>query len=91
MLDPKTRRELRSKAHHLKPVILLGAQGLTAGVHDEIEVALNAHELIKIRVNASNTEERDAMIADICVQHDADLVQKIGHVVVVYRPQGSAA
>ncbi len=77
--------QLRRQSHGLKPVVLTGAQGLTDGVHAEIETALDAHELIKIRVNADGKDQRKEMTQTICDQHHAELVQMIGHVIVIYR------
>lgn len=76
---------LKQLAHPLKPVVLLGAKGLTEAVQNEINVALEAHELIKVRVNAIDRKERDAMIAEICETQQALLVQQIGHLAVLYR------
>lgn len=84
-MDKKIKKELKGLAHHLNPVVMTGAQGLTAGVHQEIEVALQAHELIKLKINAGDRVERDQMIADILEHHNAELIQKIGHTITIYR------
>jgi len=78
-------RQLKSAAHNLKPVIIIGAQGLTTSVQTEIQNALQAHELIKIRINAANNEARQEMIEQILEEHDATLVNQIGHIAVIYR------
>lgn len=78
-------KKLKMQAHKLNPVVIIGGNGLTENVHNEIDAALKAHELIKIRVNALDKEERAEMVAEICDRHDAALVQTIGHVVVIYR------
>lgn len=85
MTDKKTKKHLKSMAHHLNPVVMTGAQGLTEGVHQEIEVALDAHALIKLKINAGDRDERDAMIATILERHHAELIQKIGHTITIYR------
>ena len=72
-------------AHHLNPVVMTGAQGLTEGVHQEIEVALEAHGLIKLKLNAADREERQRMIETIVERHHAELIQKIGHTITIYR------
>lgn len=77
--------QLRRKAHHLQPVIILGQQGLTPQVHTAIEEALVAHELIKIRVNAEDKAKRQRFIQEILTQHHVECIQSIGHLVVVYR------
>lgn len=84
-LTTKQKQQFKAQAHHLKPVVLLGNLGLTPAVHEEIERALNDHELIKIRVPAGDKEGRQELISNICSQHNADLVQSIGRVLVVYR------
>ena len=64
---------------------MTGSHGLTPAVHQEIDIALTAHELIKIKLNANDRAERQAMLADILDTHQADLIQKIGHTVTIYR------
>lgn len=85
MLTSQQRAALRGRAHALNPVVMIGNHGLTAAVQNEIEQALQAHELIKIRVNADNREARTTMITAICAEREAELVQVIGHIAVVYR------
>jgi RNA-binding protein len=77
-------RKLRATAHNLNPVVMIGQAGLTAAVLAEIEGALNAHELIKIRIRAEK-EERGQMSRQICNDTGAELVQNIGQIAVVYR------
>lgn len=84
-MDTSTKQLLKSKAHHLKPVILLGAKGLTPAVVDETNVALVAHELIKIKINGAEKSDRQAMVLDLCQQLKAELIQMIGHIAVLYR------
>lgn len=85
MLTRPFLKTLATKAHGLRPIVIIGGKGLTENVHQEIEAALLAHELVKIRVNATDREERLAMITDILSQHESALVQQIGHVLVIYR------
>ncbi|MDY2900293.1 MAG: YhbY family RNA-binding protein, partial [Candidatus Aphodousia sp.] len=61
LLDRDTRLQLRAEAHGLDPVVLLGANGLTEAVIKEVDRALLAHELIKIRVPGDEREEREAI------------------------------
>lgn len=84
-MNQKMKRELKSRAHSLNPVIITGAQGLTPALHKELAVTLEAHELIKIRVNAANRDERDIMIQDIVDAHHATLIQQVGHIIAIYR------
>jgi RNA-binding protein len=84
-LSGKQIRNLRAQAHALKPVVIVGGNGLTDNVLSEIEQAVEHHELIKIRLNAADKAERDAMIETICEKARSELVQRIGHIIAVYR------
>jgi RNA-binding protein len=78
-------RELRSQAHALNPIILLGSKGYTDAVQAEIERALFDHELIKIRLSGLEREEKRELAVHICATHHAELVQLLGHVLTIYR------
>ncbi len=78
-------RHLRALAHHLKPVVLMGQHGLTESVMAEIELALDHHELIKVRVPGMEREDKQDVIEVICERTGAELVQAIGHVAVLFR------
>lgn len=84
-LTSAERRALRARAHSLDPVVLIGDQGLTASVLAEAERALDAHELIKIRVAGAEREEREAMLSTVCELTGAAAVQHIGKILVIYR------
>lgn len=84
-LTPQQRKYLRAQAHNLKPVVMIGGNGLTEAVLKETDRALAAHELIKIRVLNDDREEREAWLAEICDQLDAAPVQHIGKLLLVYR------
>lgn len=86
VITPQQRRELRAKAHHLHPVVSVGQHGLTPTVLHEIDVALNAHGLVKIRVFSDARDERDAMLARIADELAASPVQHLGKLLIVYRP-----
>jgi RNA-binding protein len=77
-------RELKTRAHKLDPVVTIGAKGLTEEVLAEIERALKAHELIKIRA-ALERAERTEVFARICERTGARPVQQVGKVFVIYR------
>lgn len=86
-LLPETHKtQLRRLAHSLKPIVLIGQAGLTENVLAELEQALAHHELLKTRIKADERAERDAIIEQICARLSAHLVQRIGHVAVLYRP-----
>lgn len=77
-------RKLRAAAHNLNPVVMIGQLGLTPAVLIEIDGALNAHELIKIKIRAEK-EERLQISQQICQEMGAELIQNIGQIAVVYR------
>lgn len=85
ILDKDFKKQLVIRSQQLKPVVMLGNHGLTANVLKEIDAALEAHELIKIRISATNREERQALIYDILSHSHAQLVQTVGHVISIYR------
>ena len=78
------KKQLRSQAHSLKPVIMIGQLGLTAAVLAELELALNSHELIKVRIRAER-EDRKLISQKICTDTGAELIQSIGQITVIYR------
>ena len=90
-LSTAERRALKARAHCLEPVVRVGDKGLTPAVLAEIERALAAHELIKIRVRAGR-DDRAGMFVEICSRSKASAVQQIGKMLVVYRasPPGEA-
>ena len=84
-ISQKQLKQLRQLAHHKKVVVIIGQHGLTDNVMVEIDLALEAHELVKVRVNASDRNERNAMIDRIAQQTQSTVVQRIGHIGVFYR------
>jgi len=86
-LTPVERSALRAEAHGLKPIVLIGADGLTANVIKEISLGLDSHGLIKVRVFGDDREARIAMYETICEQLKAAPVQHIGKLLVLYRPK----
>ncbi len=84
-LSDKQLRFLRGKAHALKPVVMLGHKGLTDNVVAEAVQALRDHELIKVRVRAADRSTRAALLADLVSRSDCALVNRIGHVAILYR------
>ena len=84
-LSPARRRELKAQAHHLNPVVSVAGNGLTDNVLKEIDVALKAHELIKIRVYGAEKAQRAALIESICSASGAAPVQHIGNILIVWR------
>jgi RNA-binding protein len=85
MLTEPQKKHLRSLAHPRKVIVQTGNAGLTDAVLREIELALLHHELVKIRVVAGDRDERDAQIARAVAMTRSELVQRIGHVAILYR------
>jgi len=81
------RKNLKARAHPLKPIVMIGNAGLTPSVLAEIKHALKSHELIKIRAMIDDREARANMLEEICIQLNAAPVQRIGKILVVYQPQ----
>ncbi len=84
-LTEPQKRHLRKIAHTLKPVIIVGSGGLSAGLLQELDTTLEHHELIKVRVNAEDRVARQALVGELCEKSRGQLVQLIGHVAVLYR------
>ena len=84
-LTNKQKQFLKAKAHELKPVVLLGSNGLTEGVVAEIDNALNFHELIKVKVPTEDREQKILIMDAIIRETKADKVQVIGKTLVLFR------
>jgi RNA-binding protein len=85
MLTPAERKALKAKAHKLDPVVHIGDKGLTEPVIAEINRALNAHELIKVRAASLDRNAREVAFESIAQQTGAQAVQHIGKVFVLFR------
>ncbi|MEI2428895.1 ribosome assembly RNA-binding protein YhbY [Lysobacter yananisis] len=86
LLTSAQTRFLRGQAHDLKAMLQVGGKGVTDALIAEIDLALEHHELIKVKVGAEDREARDTLIADLAERTGAALVQRIGHTAVLYRP-----
>lgn len=85
-LSEPQKKFLRGLGHQLKPLIMVGDAGLSDSLLAEFESTLDHHELIKVRVRAGDREARDAIIGQLCARSEAQLVQRIGNVALLYRP-----
>ncbi|MGZ3429876.1 MAG: ribosome assembly RNA-binding protein YhbY [Polyangia bacterium] len=85
MLNGKQRRFLRAIGHHKDPVVQVGKDGLTEGLVSALDVALDTHELVKVRLGESAGADRRSMGAAIAEAAGGDLVQVLGRTVLVYR------
>ncbi len=86
-LTSSQRKQLLPRCNVLKSIVTVGNAGITDAVIAELDQALLAHELVKVRVNAADRAARSEMITRLGDATGADLVQAIGHVAVLYRPQ----
>lgn len=90
-LTPAQRKVHRADAHHLDPVVLVGGDGLTAAVKKEVEGALKAHGLIKVRVFSDDRAAREAMLQTLADELGAAPIQHIGKLLVLWRPMPEKA
>ena len=86
ILTPSQRKVHRANAHHLTPVVMIGQEGLSASVTKEINAALNAHGLIKIRVHGDDRAAREQMFLSLAEELSAAPIQHIGKLLVLWRP-----
>jgi RNA-binding protein len=94
-LTEQQKRELRQRGHGLKPVVSIGNAGLNAAVIREIDLSLAHHELMKVRIGSADRETKQQLIDAVCKACNAELVQAIGHIALLYRekqdqPSGKA-
>lgn len=80
------RPDLKARAHALKPVVWIGAAGLSENVIHELDQGLKSHELIKVKVSSDERQTRAAWLNEICDRLGASPVQHIGKILVIYRP-----
>ncbi|MCL7714149.1 ribosome assembly RNA-binding protein YhbY [Stenotrophomonas mori] len=86
VLTPAQNRFLRGMAHDLKALLQIGGKGVTPALLAELDEVLDRHELIKVKVAAEDREAREAMVGELVGASGSALVQRIGHVAVLYRP-----
>ena len=84
------KKALKAKAHALKPSVIIGQHGLTEAVLAEIDVALNAHELIKVRIRGADKIKRTGLCEQMEKQLNAEVVDQIGFIVVLHRPESNS-
>lgn len=84
-LNESQKKHLRGLAHTIKPVVMVGQHGLKDTIFEEVDIALDAHELIKIKVSVGDREERDEIIQEICNRSGGLLVQRVGNIAILFR------
>jgi RNA-binding protein len=85
-LTPAQRKDHRADAHHLNAVVMIGSDGLTANVKKETDAALNAHGLIKVRVQSDDRAGREEIFQTLADELNAAPIQHIGKLLVLWRP-----
>jgi RNA-binding protein len=84
-LSNAKKKEYRSIGHNLNPVVMISENGISQGVIEETERALNDHELIKVKFNVSDREDRATLIKELCQATSAELIQTIGKIALILR------
>ncbi|GGI84291.1 ribosome assembly RNA-binding protein YhbY [Legionella impletisoli] len=84
-MDTSFKQSLKAKAHHLKPVVMVGAKGLTEAVLEETNNALLAHELIKVKISGAEKEDKVNIAHQMANQLQAEMIQLIGNTAILYR------
>lgn len=84
-MDPTQLKRLKTQAHSLQPVVMIGDKGLTENVIKEAEIALQAHELIKVSIRGANRDDLKKMAEELIQACGAEMVQVVGHRVVLYK------
>ncbi len=79
-------KRLRRIGHHLKPVLIFGDKGLSDNFVEELNLRLEDHELIKVKVNAETRDERAAIVQALTEKGSAELIQRIGNIALLYHP-----
>ena len=90
LISNQQKKHFRAIGHNLRPVVTISHKGLTDSIGNEIDRALNDHELIKIKINTRVRENRKEITSQICQQHDAECIQSIGYISLIYRPSKNA-
>jgi len=85
MLNSKQKQELKRLAHSMKAIIMIGKKGLSENLTKELEAALLAHELVKIKFLESAAEDQEAFVETLSKQVKAELVENRGHIATLYR------
>ncbi len=84
-MDKDLKLKLKKQAHSLKPVVMIGQKGLTPSVLNETDVALKAHECIKLKITSWEKEDKAEMVDSLCKHLHADFVDSIGNIFILYR------
>ena len=86
-LTPRERAQLKARAHALEPIVQIGHSGIQDSVVAAVDTALTAHELIKVKINDAERDERKLIAEELSSRAHAAIVQRVGKIVVLYRPR----
>ncbi|MEI7489402.1 MAG: YhbY family RNA-binding protein [Chryseobacterium sp.] len=84
-MDKELKLKLKKLAQQLKPVVIIGQKGLTEAVINEADVALKAHECIKIKISGWEKQDKTTMVNTICQQNKAEFIHSVGNMFIVFR------
>ncbi len=84
-MDKTQIKQLKALAHKLKPIVTVGQHGMKDSINDELAIAIDFHQLVKVKINVGDRDARDALVAELAKKHKTELVQKIGNVAVFYK------
>ncbi|WP_043319037.1 YhbY family RNA-binding protein [Microbulbifer sp. HZ11] len=87
-LNADRKKALRARGHSLKPIVTVADKGLTEGVLEELNRALEDHELIKVKLAVNDRDVRRELITELCAQSKSELVQEIGKIALIFRKAG---
>jgi RNA-binding protein len=90
-LTERQKKHLRKLGHDLHPIVLIGQRGLNPGVVEELKLALEHHELVKLRARVGDRESRDSILADLARLTDSEFVYRIGNVGLFYKKNNKLA
>lgn len=78
-------KKLKALAHKLKPIVTVGQHGMKDSISEELDSALDFHQLVKLKVNLGDHDARNTLVVELSKKHNAELIQRIGNVAVYYR------
>jgi len=84
-MDKNQIKQLKALAHKLKPIVSVGQHGMKDSINDELAIAIDFHQLVKVKISVGDRDMRDALVNELAKMHKAELVQKIGNIAVFYK------
>jgi len=84
-LNTKQVKQLKSLGHQLSPIVTVGQRGMKETIHTELALALDFHQLVKIKVGVGDRDKRNELIDTLTQHHKAELIQRIGNIALLYK------